>query len=209
MSVYQNYTHDFPYRCRKLLEKAKTHEFFKDHDVTFMLMVASAGLTVPYERLRSDSQFEHPAGDRDIYPNASIVLDDLLKQPFLHSILWADEARSWCYGGLQSAKNDPDSWPELQTPQFIRNTTTVKDVLLIIRIGLAHGNIFTKSGFNNEIMALIFVSGGYDQKNNRYIPLKYISVAPNDFYDFLVKWFNFLDTISIPDFILHNEFDAV
>lgn len=202
MSNYRNFITAFPQRCKDILDITEEPARVMDREVTLLLMVASAGLVVPYERLKPDSRFVLPSGDRNNLAGISAALDELLKKPFLNSSLWPDVARLWSYGKLQSVRGDPEDWPELHPPKPVPADTTVGSIVHVIRTGLAHGNIFTRAGENRDIDALIFVSGGYDTKMKKEIPLKYVYVTPLDFRAFLLQWFAFLESTVIPQTIM-------
>jgi len=85
MSSYKNLTKAFPKRCYDLL---KLHPFARwaDREVTLMLTVASAGLTIPIERLEKKN-YPYPFIDSVRYPQAYNDLYNLLAEKFCGSIL--------------------------------------------------------------------------------------------------------------------------
>lgn len=60
MTAYKNFVQDFPTRCKDVLELAESRTNHQVREVTLLLVVASAAIIVPYERLRKDGQFPHP-----------------------------------------------------------------------------------------------------------------------------------------------------
>jgi hypothetical protein len=198
MSNYTDFIVDFPRRCRDILLFTHEQALAVDREVTLMLVIASAGLLVPYERLKTDGIFVHPAGDDQKYTKAADELKQMLKQSFIDSPLWNSHMTSWSSGELDSAAGDPQDWPELQNVAPIPATQRVSNVLSVIRNALAHGNLYTKADYQLQIEALVFVSGGYNKKNKQMIPYKYVFVSPSDFRQFLLNWFQFLEGLSIP-----------
>lgn len=198
MSNYTSLVHDFPQRCKDLLPPTKHTTKQKSREVTITLMVASAGFIVPYERLRPDSEFEHPSADREKFPQTTNQFDALLDMEFLGSPLWPDKNGSWSSGSLKSVIGMPDSWDELQSLAPLAPNQLVKDILSIVRIALAHGNVYTKSDGKNNIVGLVFVSGGYNRRKKRMLPYRYAYVSPDDFRAFLLNWLRFLEKTDIP-----------
>lgn len=163
--------------------------------MTLALMVASAGLVVPYERLKGDGRWgAHPSGDRKTFADAAGKLDLLLRQPFRSSCLWTETNSTWYSGKLDSVTGDPDSWKGLQNTRPISKDKTVRTVLNVIRDALAHGNIWT---LRNPIEEIIFVKSVTDADT---VPPKFsfVSVAPDEFRHLLEKWFDFLINLHVP-----------
>jgi len=157
-------------------------------------MVASAGLVVPYERLKPDGRWgAHPSGDRETFAGAVEKLESLLGQPFMSSRLWTATSSTWRGGKLDSVTGDPDSWKGLQKSRPITSDKTVGAILSVIRNALAHGNIWT---LRDPIEAIIFVKSVKD--DDKVIPkFSFVSVAPDEFRNLLEKWFDFLRGLHI------------
>jgi hypothetical protein len=190
MSAYQDFVSDFPARCLDVLTMAEKEARLRQRDVTLILMVASAGFVVPYERLSSKKA--HPTGDSAKFSEASAQLDALMKRPFLKSPL-AVGTESWHGGKLAAIARDPDSWPELSRAKPLGADKTVGGVVRIIRNALAHGNIFT---YSNPIKGIVFVCANTD--DDRYIKdFSFVQVSPEDFTRFLRGWFGFLKTSQV------------
>ena len=143
MSSYKNLTKIFPKRCYDLL---KLYPFARwaDREVTLMLTVASAGLTIPIERLEKKN-YPYPFTESVRYPQAHNELDNFLAEKFCGSILLKNYPQSWCLGRLATTIGDPDSWTEFQYPQPMPSNKTVKNVVKHLRNALAHGSIQTKT----------------------------------------------------------------
>lgn len=197
MTAYKNFVEDFPHRCREILNFAWKPALFKGREVTLMLMVASAGLVVPYERLKPDGdKFKHLSEDNKRFSAAADQLRTLLEQPFLSSEVWNQSVSTWHYGKLKDVRGDPDSWEGLCKRRPVPVDKTVKNVLRVIRNALAHGNIFT---FKNPIEAIIFIqaNGGFGEEPKDY---SFVFVGPADFRRFMENWFDFLDKLRIPQY---------
>lgn len=194
MTAYKNFVDDFPRRCRDILTFARKPALFRGREVTLALMVASAGLVVPYERLKPDGgEIDHPSGDNKKFSAAADQLRTLLAESFLSSAVWGTSASTWHSGKLESVTGDPDSWEGLRNRQPIKADKTVGSVLRVIRNALAHGNIFT---FKNPIEAIIFIKANVNDKKT-VRDYTYVFMAPDDFQLFLEKWFDFLDQLHI------------
>ena len=193
MTAYKNFVDDFPLRCQDILRFAGRRASFGGREVTLSLMVASAGLIIPYERLKP-GEFDHPSGDTIKFSDAADQLRTLLDQPFLSSAVWNAPVSTWQSGKLESVLGDPDSWDGLHNRQYFQVEKTVGNVLRVLRNALAHGNIFT---FNNPIQGIIFIKAVFN--NNKIVRnYSFIYVSPADFKIFLEKWFTFLDQLHIP-----------
>ena len=195
MSAYKNFVDDFPHRCREILKFAGKPALFRGREVTLALMVASAGLVVPYERLKPDGgEIDHPSGDNKKYSTAADMLRTLLAESFLLSAIWGGPVSTWHYGKLKSVAGDPDSWEGLRNRRHVQPDKTVGNVLRVIRNALAHGNIFT---FKNPIEAIIFINPNVNDKKE-VRDYTFVFVAPADFQLFLEKWFDYLHQLHIP-----------
>lgn len=194
MTAYKNFVEDFPHRCRDILKLAGKPAVLRGREVTLALIVASAGLVIPYERLKPDGgEIDHPSGDNKKFSAAANNLRTLLAEYFLSSAVWGMPASTWHSGKLKSVTGDPDSWEGLRNRQPVKEDKTVGSVLRVIRNALAHGNIFT---FNNPIEAIIFINANTNDKKE-VRDYTFVFVAPADFLLFLEKWFDFLDELHI------------
>lgn len=186
MSSYKNFTKEFPKRCSDLLKVYPVAKW-ADREVTLMLSVASAGLTMPIERLKNKN-YPYPFHDRAKFPKAQAEFDNLISSSFLTSPL-VDPTQSWYYGALATVVGEPDSWQEFQNPLLLTNTKTITEVTSHIRNALAHGSIHTKG---DPISEIIFIASEKLRSPNFY----YLMVKPNDFLAFLKKWFALLETMD-------------
>ena len=57
-------------------------------EITLLLMTASAGFIIPFERLRPDRRTEHIAQDRTKFPNVAEKIDKFLGDKFVKSELF-------------------------------------------------------------------------------------------------------------------------
>jgi hypothetical protein len=124
LSNYKHFVTEFPTRCSKLLEKFERQARLQGREVTFVLSMAGAGLCIPFQRLRSD----HKGGavkksEESALSDARLQFDALMKRPFKGSELCEEDCEAWSYGPLASTENDPDSWPEVDSPEPLRNET--------------------------------------------------------------------------------------
>lgn len=197
MSAYENFIRDFPKRCEKLLNNYQKRSKLEGLEVTFMLSIASAGFTVPFERIRQPSKDKqnnsvpHPSGDRERYTKASEQIDEFFIEKFVGSTLCKEIQHSWCFGELASHRGDPDCWPEMGSPKKISKNKTVGPILKHFRNALAHGNIYTIGG---NISRIIFLSEHHGKTGS----FDYLSVSPDDFCTFLQGWFAFVKKLELP-----------
>lgn len=198
MSAYENFIQDFPNRCNDLLQECEKKARFIGREVTLMICIASAGFTIPFERIRQ----KHPSENNCRYSEAAKRINELLKKNFLESRLAKGSKGSWHRGPLASHSGSPDNWPEIGSPDKIKNNEKVKEILFHLRNALAHGNIYT---IGRRIETIIFLSET-DYKSGKF---NYITVTPDDFCNFLRNWFEFLNdfTLSaeVSTGIMHND----
>jgi len=195
MTEYKNFIEDFPSRCRNILHLAGRPALSRGCEVTLILMVASAGLVVPYERLKPDRGCgAHPSGDTKTFADAAEKLKSLLDEPFISSVLWSGPSSTWFHGKLVSLNGHPESWEGLQKRKPLSREKKVGTVVKIIRNALAHANICT---FKDPIEAIIFINSNLngDHQARDY---SFIYVVPKDFQKFLENWFDFLKDFHIP-----------
>ncbi|MBN1796006.1 MAG: hypothetical protein JW804_04975 [Sedimentisphaerales bacterium] len=203
MSNYDNFIEDFPSRCGTILEKYRKDACKNGLEVTHMFAIASASITIPFARLRDNN---HPSGDKmnGHYGKAVSKFNKLCGKYFLKSRLWNVDLESWQMGEVKKENlwQDTDQWKNNAHP--LSKDVKVKKVLSIVRNALAHGSIFTyprKQNPEDQIEHIIFLSkirndnkptGNYDM----------LMVHPDDFFDFLVKWIDFLKDLKIPSEIV-------
>jgi hypothetical protein len=187
MSNYSNFVKVFPIRCLDLLRTYRL-AVWADREVTLMLAVASAGLTVPVERL-GQKDYPYPFKDRARYPKARKELDRLFTQRFCGSTLLPQYPKTWCFGRLATTIGEPSQWTELQFPAAMSGDETVKSVIRHLRNSLAHGSIHMNG---DPISEIVFVASA----RYRSPDFNYLMVSPDDFYYFLLKWFGFLRTLE-------------
>jgi hypothetical protein len=195
MSNYRNFIEDFPKRCGEILSDYKKQAYKNGREVTYMLAIASASITIPYARL---TEKENPSLDKKKCENAVSNFDNLCGKPFLKSCLWAMPSKNWKSGLVKKeyVKLGADTWEK--NALCLRNEITVKEVLSIIRNALAHGSIFTLPTENDKIENIIFLSVIRDKENHTTGDYDLIMVSPDDFNEFLANWIEFLKTLNIP-----------
>jgi hypothetical protein len=199
MSNYKNFIWDFSDRCNDILNDIEKRQFFRDREVTSMIAIASAGLLVPYERLKGKN---HPSRDREKFEAAALKIDELTKNDFITSLLDGNPG-TWRYNELENELGDVDSWVQHSAPiacmdeivpdrKKLKERKKSKYILGCIRNSLAHGNIFTLG--ENKIEEIVLISKIYYERSE----LSVLIVSPSDFRRFLNKWFSFIKRIEIP-----------
>lgn len=202
MSNYESISFDLPRRCSQLLDRFQPLARFHGREVTFMLSSASTGILVPYERLRKvpEGSPSHPSRARERYPEAIRRFDELLQANFLESMLWQNQVpHSWAADTISDIEQSIDSWPELNEPKPLGQKKKVGTVLGTLRKALAHGNIFTRG--RPKVEQIIFLA----QVNPEVYRFKFVLVSPPDFLVFLHNWFEFLEGVSLPVFVVPEE----
>lgn len=201
MSNYQDYIKDFPLRCREVLDRFREPSKLMEREVTFMLSIATTGFVVPFERLRVDEYMNpnHQLANPRREGGAMAHLIQLMDEPFLSSRLAAGTGDDWMYFKRPVCPDDvPEAWEEMREARSrMKGNKQCKSVLKLIRNALAHGNIFT-TGHN--IRQLVFLSNVYEHPGLFNV----LVVSPENFYRFLLNWFDFLNEVPMPRGIDHG-----
>lgn len=198
MTAYRNFIQDFPSRCLDVLELADKPTRLKDREVTMLIMAATSGFVIPFERLRTD-RAAHPSGDSKRYRDASLRLTALMNETFLSAL--APSATSWKFMPYcESIAGDPDSWAA-NLPKMTEGRT-VKRIVKAIRNSLAHGSIFTRG---DPISQIVLASKCPEEEGPGF---SIVSVSPSDFRIFLTAWFQFLKDCKAPPQLLQQAFDT-
>ncbi|MFC1491805.1 hypothetical protein ACFLQ0_04375 [Nitrospinota bacterium] len=196
MTMYKDFIKDFPGRCRDVLNFNYDRMKWSDREVTLLLLAASGGFVIPYERLREPPKGKpsHPAGGRSKFEKSTKDLDELLsnKCKFLNSALWENGPGSWKF--LKKVPSELIEKPledwGLEEARLVSKEKTAKSILKIIRNALAHGNVYVNGV--DIIQELLFLNQPFEDA--RFYEL--LLVAPDDFQFFLEKWFEFLSTTT-------------
>jgi hypothetical protein len=220
MSNWKYFFKHFPARVNKIFDAFDREALNNDVEVTFILTIAAAGFTVPFERLKK----YHPSEDASRFASSTKELKKLLDKKFIGSKLWPDvDSKSWRYiNKMKSINGNVEEWiPEISfaLPLSKEKKQGFEDrrcntILHHLRNALAHGNIFS---FNDPITELIFLSS-VEQSSSRNITaierlldclrslfglgdvqkknFAVLVVSPADFKTFLKNWFVFLETLE-------------
>lgn len=192
MANYVNFVHDFPSRCRGLLERYHGDSRIQGRDVTFMLSIASAGFIVPFERLKKQMEAEHQSNDREEHAQATKRFDKKTGGTFNTSTLFKDF--SWKLHKMdgRNLRGNPKDWG-LDSAKPLVPEKSCFTILKLIRNALCHGNIYTLSEKDdNEIEFLIFAAKGNSDSTELLL------VPQNDFSLFLDRWFELIENINMP-----------
>lgn len=107
MTAYTDFTRDFPQRCLDVLDAASAGAATNGREITLLLMTASVGLLVPFERLKP----EHPFGDGRQYELLADRFSDLLENKFVGSVLCPSDNHSWYIArNVASVDGALDNW---------------------------------------------------------------------------------------------------
>ncbi len=208
MSVYRNFICDFPDRCNKILSDYEHRAVFRGVEVTTMLAIASAGLIIPYERLKKSN---HPSSDRACFENAAERFDEFGKKDFLNDYLLGVNG-TWHYGEIPDAVGAVEWWKDGTVPLTDMGEGIITGeeerkketnyFLNCLRNALAHGNVFTPGG--GQITDIVFLSK-IEQNRKEY---SVIIVSPSDFRKFLIKWLEFVRELEMPENVVSELYEA-
>lgn len=205
MALLVDFADEFPARCSEVLSAGIGAMRGRGREVTFLLMVASSGFLMPFERLRppeTSGSAEHFLDDRGAHPEAADRLDELLGSPFLESTL-----ASGFFGEWSLAKVKPENLGGLQSRtgaafRPISKDKQVVSVLKILRNALAHGNVLTRG--EQAIERIVFISELRSRSQDaamagRGVLQHYecLSTSPAALESFLREWLSFLERSSV------------
>ncbi|WP_420636644.1 hypothetical protein [Candidatus Palauibacter sp.] len=193
MTAYSSYVTDFPSRCGEILEEFRSPALEQGRDVTLLLSISTAALTVPHERLKPRARPRHPLRDRERYPKTAEKYEELLREPFLSSPLWRSRGVStWKTGRIQDVQSGgPDTWRELRDARSMPPEERVGTVLRILRNALAHGNVFTEG---KVIHNIVLLAKEWDSQ-----AFSLISVSPRDFRKFTMNYICFVRGLDLDE----------
>lgn len=208
MTVYRKFICDFPSRCSRILSDYERRATLRGLEVTTMPAIASAGLIIPYERLKRS---DHPSGDRSRFQKAVERFEKIGNRNFLEDFL-EGESGSWQYGEImddtgmvEQWKNSTVSIDRMETGIITGKVGRKKKtcyILNCLRNSLAHGNVFTPG--RGVIKDLVFLSR-IEQKRKEY---SVVVVSPVDFRGFLQKWFQSVREIEMPESVVAERYTA-
>ena len=233
---YLNFYKDFPSRCDDLLNIHETLQsdvvlrsvmkcvdskeaqdalfLLQERNVTLLLTVTAAALTIPFELLTPDEMAEeldkakklpNPRGrknrDKEHATRSSAshqsekeVMKDFLKTEFTCMDLYAHDEECWAHYKFPNEElkdeDKPLKYEKLPFVNFPMEKTTF-DVIECMRNALAHGNVLTAPS-GGQIQYIVFVSG----LNSKSKPYECIRVSPKILREFLREWFAFLRSIN-------------
>jgi len=179
MSHYKNFVQNFPSRCRKLLRQKESNF---DLEVTQLIMVASGGLIIPRERLKSRHGTDHP--DVSKYPELAQSLQTEQERLLRDSSFWP-----LIQGSARYMKKYRPAGIELSAEEDIPLDMTLEKFLDVIRNGLSHGNIFV-AGPSEQIASLTFGQTERGKRNTDHY--EYVTLSVQDFRALLMQWFDLL-----------------
>lgn len=141
MSMYANLTDGLSNRCNNIFDKY--YECLKKDgfEVTFLLMLATTGFTIPHEKL---DKLQKNNDNRNIKKFKKEVFDKLATK----NIVFAKVIKKDTYDHFEDYQNNSEENPINQMGEFLQ----------IIRNALAHGNIFFTGDENDNILEIAFVS---------------------------------------------------
>lgn len=194
MTVYTDFTSDFPKRCLDVLDMASADAAADGREITLLFMAASASLLVPFERLKPDTEYSvHPFGDNKRYKLAADSLKGLLDENFVGSVLCSQAMHSWKLAkDVQSVDGDVETWLPKAKLELLSKKRPVRSTLTLIRNALAHGSIYTTG---DPIEELVFVKEVLDKERKR-VGFDVLQVSHEDFKQFVLAWIGFLQALG-------------
>lgn len=205
MSNYKDFYIDYPIRCGELWRGLRDKAIKSRLDVTFMLMVASAGLAASWEHLKRGGKRVNDAEDHPslAHQKENIVQSDAYKHfirrlgRVLNSTDMADnpllagiDVDDWLshrVKGIEDVRPFVDQRVSFGQDIQLRNT---REIIKVLRNALAHNNILTSGQGGSSIREIIFFSE--HRKDGETLGYDIIGMPHTDFSAFLDSWFKLL-----------------
>lgn len=208
MGVYANTFRDFPLRVFELWQRYRNDAEDNKREVTLLFMVASAGLSMPYEFYKSNKN------KKNNYNNSIIPAVELNEGDELNSFV--SEMSRLLSKNIGSLKLIDRSCISKWKYNFVDNFSQVdqciesgsfkdlnqlddhRSLISRLRNSIAHFGIKTiPVGNGNEIDKVVFVSEKKDHKTKVIEGYHVYQVDPITFEDFLENWFNAIREIYV------------
>lgn|GEM_PF-2608235 len=208
MSLYQNIYKDLPNRCMRLwtqIEQSQNPEQ-EDLTVTTMLVIASAGLAMPWEHLKHESPNkestwrDHPAFkgvSPKIYDSAMETLRKNFSQKLTQSpLIYQDKNNAWRISECTELKEVRDVAEYGDGRPLDNGKITVNRLLKCMRNALAHNNICAFGNNHGQIDRLSFFSEiiEYSNRERKVIGYEVATISTEGFRYFLKEWFKLIET---------------
>ena len=201
MSLYIDIYNDLPLRCAEVWEKYRASAAEQGREVTLMLMAATAGFAMPWDKL---SRKDDSALIRSIDKNRKSydkAVDKLVKELSktisdkeneLFEGVYFDNWKYFQIPDLSNIKNIIEmGLNKNEKPDLLKN----RAVLKILRNALAHNNLHAPGdGIGGEISFITFISQIVEDK--KVVGFHVLTLSVRDFEIILDNWFNFMKKIK-------------
>ena len=208
MSLYQNIYKDLPSRCVRLwtqIEQSQNPEQ-EDLSVTTMLVIASAGLAMPWEHLKHEpcgkqsNWSEHPAFKgvtQKIYDSSLERLNKKFSQKLTDSpLIKPEQQHKWVISLCDKLSHVREVEEYGEGLHLDNGEVTLKRLLKCVRNALAHNNICAFGEINGPIDRLSFFSERtkFLSGKKELIGFEVATVSTEGFRHFLKEWFRLIET---------------
>jgi hypothetical protein len=178
----------------------------EDLTVTTMLVIASAGLAMPWEHLKHESTknfsswSDHPSFlgvTQKIYDSSLETLRKKFSQKLLDSPLINQEKKhEWLISECPNLKKVRDVAEYGEGCRLDNGQVTLKRLLKCLRNALAHNNICAFGGANGSIDRLSFFSeiNEYPNGIKKFIGFEVATISTEGFRYFLKEWFKLIES---------------
>lgn len=207
MSLYQNIYKDLPSRCMRLwtqIEQSQNPEQ-EDLSVTTMLVIASAGLAMPWEHLKHEpcakqsNWSDHPAFKgvtHKIYAASLERLNKKFSQKLTESPLIKQEQKHlWLISHCEKLSEVREVAEYGEGHLLDNGEVSLKRLLKCVRNALAHNNICAFGEINGPIDRLSFFAERTKFLNGKkeLIGFEVATISTEGFRYFLKEWFKLID----------------
>ncbi len=209
MGIPSRFAIEYPQRALKLIRmleiQARKHELLG----SFGLLVASAILTIPYERMQRRHFLHKPNTDSDL----SAALKQLQKTSFLRAPFWGNnEPGIWWQSRIMGPVQNVDAWRDEHDchplaggniNKLADQKRTGDEVIRVLRNALAHGNIIYldedfRENSGERMVYMAFLSRYEETAEQRKISETYRLVVTNEeeFLKFVKCWASWIGRLD-------------
>jgi hypothetical protein len=209
MGIPSRFAIEYPQRALKLIAMLELRARHRELLGSFGLLAASAVLTIPYERMKS----QHFLHKQDIDSDLAGALKRLQKTAFLQAPFWEKKIPgNWWQSRIFSAVQNVDGWRDKQglhpfadgaVSKLTDQSRTADEVIRVLRNALAHGNvIYLDREFREtpgeQMVYMAFLSRYEETHEHRTTSETYrlVVTGEEEFLNFVKCWASWIGTLD-------------
>jgi hypothetical protein len=194
MSIYKNFTFDFPKRLTELDRKFRPIAKSVDLEVSYALMRLASAFLLPYERLEGTS------GTRtsDVRDSQSIRKSLELDEPF-HEASYCSDITQWSVFNVDDFSHGPRGWLGKGRPMDL----AACQVLRLIRNSIAHSNMF----FGGENTIEHIYLGNHRERDPKTEKYQVVGCTVHELNHLVDAWVSNVQKLPVKPSLIWRELD--